>query len=769
MDNNENLSNELLKQDGISPVGVSDTERTEFKTMLEAERKRAKRLAWIVQIPLWMFTISLLLLCVSERLLEALHIPFVAAGAALLLVAWIILFPLAFRFLARLKSTRARLRRLQKLMPGYTDKRKQTAIVIVGAKDGKRITKWPAVISLGIAVWIFTGLVSTGIYYLLARCWSPLLIMYSGLMSMVFVAACVYQGLKTPIEELTELKSTQPNILRTIMKSRITKFAAAAIVVLAVLVVIIIFGGSTEEPPNINVTKEGPPPKVEEQRILKKLHTELTEVRQMADVGDVKGLAAMLSAGQFESKLVAANFLAKMGGMPALETLTIHASGELILDSQAGNMRIRSTNSMDWLEIKADKLQVHTGQRILEAKRVRLTYDIRGDDEQWEKLQREFANMRQERADLERELAELGQSPPKDIDQLRKRLAKYNEMLDGMDEAIYVSIENGQAKLNCPFRHRTARAELRDGNVRVEWHGHIVEANSITLLLGLAPVRTDGPPPPVPDWRTRFDKVYSLDDEEVLRWVRYPFIPERQIYATQELRYYQSTDNPPPPGYLFFRLDGKLRNWTLSMGEGSLGLVLHDIGLKRYDYNDGLEKLSFLKLGGDWIARDNVPIEDKLLALERILQNELGRTIRFKKRKVNRDAIIVRGQYKRVPLKGVKHQDHIYIYTDLWEDFPGPEPVDGGGTRSVVKLIEMVGSHFNQSVVFETENLSDIKVSYFTSQSYSLAIANVKTREDKQKILDSVLNNLSKQTSLKFEYGRRDKDVWFITEQNKTK
>lgn len=251
MDNNENLSNELLKQDGINPVGVSDTERAKFKAMLEAERKRVKRLAWIVQIPLWLFAISLLLLCISERLLEALHIPFIAAWAVLMLVVGIVLVPLAFRLLVRLKSTRVRLRRLQKLMPGYTDKRKQTGIVIVGAKDGKSIIKWPAVISLGIAVWIFAGLVGIGIYYLLAGRWSPPLIIYSGLMSMVFVAAFVYQGLKTPIEELTKLKSTQPNILRTITKSRIAKFAAAAVIILAVGLFVARRGPGKQERPHI--------------------------------------------------------------------------------------------------------------------------------------------------------------------------------------------------------------------------------------------------------------------------------------------------------------------------------------------------------------------------------------------------------------------------------------------------------------------------------------------------------------------------------------
>ena len=560
----------------------------------------------------------------------------------------------------------------------------------------------------------------------------------------------------------------QIKIWRIIMKSKIIKLAAAACIILAVLIGIKMFVDSAEEPASKIAKREDLPNKVEGQQLAEKLHAELSEVRQMAAVGDVKGLAKMLSEGRFESKLVAANFLAKMGRMHAFETLSMHASGDLILDSQSGNIRLHSTNSPDWLEITADTLWVHTGQDLREAKQVRLTYDIRGDDERWEKHQREFANMRQERVDLERELAKLSQSPPKDIDQLRKRLARYNEMLDGMDEAIYVSIENGRMKLNCPFRRRTARAEFRNGVVRVEWHGHVVEADSITLLLGLAPVRTDGPPLPTPGWRERFDQVYSLDDGEVLRWVRYPFIPERQIYATQELHYYSGTDNPPPPGYLFFRWDGKLRNWTLAMHECSLGLVLRDIGLQRYE-RDGSDKLLRLKLGGDWIACDNVPIEDKLLTLERILQNELGRTIRFEKCKVNRDAIIVRGQYKRVPLADVKRPDKIYVYPDSWEDFSGPEPVDGGGTGSVVKLIEMVGSHFNQPIVFETENLSDITVSYFTSQSYSLAIANAKARQDMQEILDSVLQNLSKQTSLQFEYGQRDQDVWFITEQSKTK
>lgn len=567
----------------------------------------------------------------------------------------------------------------------------------------------------------------------------------------------VFTNVLPRLEKIQQKNSNKQNVGRIILKGRITKFATAALIIVAVFVGMKIIISSTEAPPTVT----------EKHRIIEKLHTELREVRQMAIIGDVKGLAKILSAGQFESKLVAANFLAKMGEILFLDQLPMHASGDLIIDVKSGNIRLRSTNNPEWLEMTEDTLRVYTDQSVNEAEEVRLTYDF-GDAEEWDRLQKESAYARQEKADLERKLAELSKSPPKDIEQLRKRLVMYNRMLDHMDGAIYVSIENGRLKLHDPSYQSTAFAELHDGIVRVERHGNVVEANSITLLHKLAPVRTDGPPEPISGWRTRFDHVYSLDDGEILRWVRSPFIPERQIYATQELKYYQSTSNPPPPGYLFFRWNGNLYNWTLAMDECNLAMVLHSMGLNRYQYDGGPEKLGLLKLGGDWIERNNVPIEDKLIALEQILEKELDSTIIFEKGKVNRDVIIVHGQYEQVPLEGVEHPKNIYIYPDSWGKFSGPEPSSGGGTRSLVKLIEMVGSNFNRPIVFEAENLSDINVSYFTSLSYSFAIANAKTEEDKQEILDSVLQNLSKQTSLQFEYGQDEHDIWFISERNKT-
>jgi len=241
MNNNQNLSNELMKQDGITPVGVSDAERDNFRAMLEKERKRVVRMGWIVQIPLWVFLTLLLALCTSEKLLNHFNIPFVVAWGVLMLLVCVTLVPLSLHMLSHLRASRTKLRRLQALMPEYIDK-KPAGIIIVGKKDGKHIIRWHAVITIGIRVWLIMTLSSSGVYYLLSGHWFPLVIIYTSLMSAVFMAAIVYQGLKTPAEELTELKSTESNIFRTIMKSRITKLAAAAVTIIAILVAVSYFG-----------------------------------------------------------------------------------------------------------------------------------------------------------------------------------------------------------------------------------------------------------------------------------------------------------------------------------------------------------------------------------------------------------------------------------------------------------------------------------------------------------------------------------------------
>ena len=542
---------------------------------------------------------------------------------------------------------------------------------------------------------------------------------------------------------------------RILRDSRIARLAVAAVVVIAGILMV---RQMLPETPTVSPTAD----RSDKTRTAKSLRAEVFAIREMAAAGDVKGLATMLSEGQFESKLVAANFLAKMVRMPTLETASMHASGQLRADRQEDGLRLYSTGHTDWLQMANGMIVVHSDAAQRQAALVRLTHDIEGDEQEWRSRQREFAPLRQERTDLEKELASAT-GIPTDVNQLKDRLEKYNDILDGMDEAVYVTCANGGLRVQNRFRQRTVDLFPAEAGVRAEWHGNVVDANSVTLLLGLAPVRTDGPAPAPSAWRSRFDPVYSLNDGEFLRWVRPPFIPERRNY-TQELPYYSGTNNPPSPLYLSFTWDGTLHPGTLALHECGLGSVLSDLGLNRYEM-EGPRELRGLRLGGDWIIRADTIIAPRLRALEKILADELGRHIRFLRQTVERDVIVVRGRYERQFLPGHEDTNVIYLFTG-----PAPDQMAGGGNGNVTRMIETVGNRFNLPVILEAQGLDDVPVSYHTCASFSqLFVRKPGAKESvplpgEEGRLDSVLANLARQTSLDFEKDMQPFDVWFITE-----
>ncbi len=89
MDNDKKLFDGLLKADGIDPAGVSESERAVFREMLDSEQKRMKHLSWISAGAMWIFALAMIGLCVSENILEALHIPFVV-GVFVVMAAMLI-------------------------------------------------------------------------------------------------------------------------------------------------------------------------------------------------------------------------------------------------------------------------------------------------------------------------------------------------------------------------------------------------------------------------------------------------------------------------------------------------------------------------------------------------------------------------------------------------------------------------------------------------------------------------------------------------------
>jgi hypothetical protein len=260
-------------------------------------------------------------------------------------------------------------------------------------------------------------------------------------------------------------------------------------------------------------------------------------------------------------------------------------------------------------------------------------------------------------------------------------------------------------------------------------------------------------------WRAAFNAVYRLEEGEVLRRIAPPFIPERMdFYKTEDA--HQAEMIPRGPDHMTFHWDGTLRRWGMGFGRvrtlsGVLNGVLH---LKRFEY-DGPDELLSIELPGDWIVRDEMPLEVKLGALEGLLETELGRKIRFERRPVNREVIVATGRFKFHPPVGTYENTSVHMYADEAD----PDEGSGGGTDdSLAEFLQTLGNRVKMPVIDRTEPVGEIAIPYRHHRSSAVdRESNLQKRAHKLRL---VLDHLTEQTELQFEVTTQPVEVWFVTQ-----
>ncbi|MBN2313149.1 MAG: hypothetical protein JXM79_04425, partial [Sedimentisphaerales bacterium] len=184
------------------------------------------------------------------------------------------------------------------------------------------------------------------------------------------------------------------------------------------------------------------------------------------------------------------------------------------------------------------------------------------------------------------------------------------------------------------------------------------------------------------------------------------------------------------------------------------------IGLKRYEYEISDDLLA-TKLPGDWIIRYEKPVAQKLGALAPILSEALQRPVFFELRNVEREAVVVTGTFN-LKLLDEKSRRRIYLYTDPNDD---RRKGGGGGADSVAKLIRVIGDRIEMPMVDKTESYENLDLTYGTLNSSDLRrITNPVEKRNRIKIL---LDNVSAQTGLTFEFKRQNVAIWFLVDKRR--
>ncbi len=243
MENDKKLSEELLRIDGIDPANISDTERTMLKAILDKETKHLKRLSsWRSDIFFVIFILAVYGILKFKQVFAMLHIPLITAWPILIIFSYGMLFLLWPKHLQQILQGVTKVERLDFLVHG-----KHSGSVLVGKKNGKRYIDWLNTILLAIAIWLFMLLGGSAFYNKLygysifySTSESVLHIVVITITSLPFVVSCFYFALKTPLEELTEIK-TENNTYRR----RKFSFVTIAVIITAVFIGTHFLGGSS--------------------------------------------------------------------------------------------------------------------------------------------------------------------------------------------------------------------------------------------------------------------------------------------------------------------------------------------------------------------------------------------------------------------------------------------------------------------------------------------------------------------------------------------
>jgi hypothetical protein len=163
------------------------------------------------------------------------------------------------------------------------------------------------------------------------------------------------------------------------------------------------------------------------------------------------------------------------------------------------------------------------------------------------------------------------------------------------------------------------------------------------------------------------------------------------------------------------------------------------------------QEIAQLPAEGDWMVRQEAPLERRMKALESILSGITGRKLSIERPLVERDVIIAAGKWDFHPTND-PNAAFSYIFV---------RDMNRGGMGTLADSFKSLGEVLRRKVLDETDEPRPREV-FWTGRGYFPSGGlNDSGRNE-------LLASLEKQTSLKFLQTRRAIPVWIVSDQSAT-
>lgn len=268
-------------------------------------------------------------------------------------------------------------------------------------------------------------------------------------------------------------------------------------------------------------------------------------------------------------------------------------------------------------------------------------------------------------------------------------------------------------------------------------------------------------------WQEAFNQVYRLENDEIIKFVKAPYILERQNFCLKD--FWGKNRFDPSVEFRFihytFSWNGQLQD---SGGYGWDAWPVVDVPalalqIEPYEYEmpNWIHPQRWYLPHGDWIYRSGASTEDKLKALEPIIAEELNRHVRFEKQIKPRDTIIVAGEFKFQPLPDAPEPNTIFLLAskDDFRDYEDEIAVTVGD------FVTRLGEHMIMPIIDETDPSQVKSICYKPTLIWWHGYGDQFSEQRKEE-MDFMLQSLSRQTGLQFTIEPRPTEVWVMTEQS---